>query len=170
MRNALTPWAWGCFRSFAILISGPTPLHLIEKPSPGTGAGLLVDILFWPALGRELVAMAEGRDDDQWRKRLTAKLEQVRLPSSSTICAGGSHSAAVSAAITAMLWEDRVLGSTATLRLPVRCAWVAPRTTLSLERDRSPDCAKSSGRQGRSALASKRISASLLARMGASAS
>src|SRR6266545_4124984 len=27
------------------LIDGPTPLHLIEKPSPGTGAGLLTDVL-----------------------------------------------------------------------------------------------------------------------------
>ena len=27
------------------LIDGPTPLHLVEKPTPGTGATLLVDVL-----------------------------------------------------------------------------------------------------------------------------
>ncbi len=27
------------------LIDGPTPLHLIEKPSPGSGASLLLDAL-----------------------------------------------------------------------------------------------------------------------------
>src|SRR5262249_19334649 len=33
------------------MIHGPTPLHLIEKPSPGTGAGLLVEVLTFPATG-----------------------------------------------------------------------------------------------------------------------
>jgi hypothetical protein len=33
------------------LIDGSTPLHLVEKPGPGTGAGLLVDCLAYPSLG-----------------------------------------------------------------------------------------------------------------------
>src|SRR5262249_4527874 len=43
------------------LIQGPTPLHLIEKPTPGTGAGLLVEVLLFPALGHSLPIMTEGR-------------------------------------------------------------------------------------------------------------
>src|SRR5262249_54611790 len=34
------------------MIDGPTPLHLIEKPSPGTGATLLVETLAYAAIGR----------------------------------------------------------------------------------------------------------------------
>ena len=56
------------------MIPGPTPIHLLEKSTPGTGATLLADCLTFPALGRPLVAMTEGRDEDEWRKRLLAKL------------------------------------------------------------------------------------------------
>ncbi len=107
------------------LIDGPTPLHLIEKPSPGTGATLLVDMLSAPFTGRPIPTMTEGRDEDEWRKRITAKLS------------GGSpfvlidnlrrrlDSAAVSAGITSTTWEDRILGVSVMARLPVRCVWLA---------------------------------------------
>src|SRR5262249_15898719 len=59
------------------LFEGSSPLHLIEAPVPGTGKTLLADVLTFPATGRRLAAMAEGRDDDEWRKRITAKLLEV---------------------------------------------------------------------------------------------
>ncbi len=58
------------------MIDGPTPLHLVEKPTPGTGATLLTDMLAWPATGRPMPAMTEGRCEDEWRKRITAKLRR----------------------------------------------------------------------------------------------
>src|SRR5262249_54369632 len=56
------------------MIDGPTPLHSIEAPSAGTGKTLLVGLLTYPALGRPITAMTEGRDDEEWRKRIFAKL------------------------------------------------------------------------------------------------
>lgn len=56
------------------LIDGPTPLFMIEKPTPGTGAGLLAQVVMIPALARAPATMTEGGNDDEWRKRLTAKL------------------------------------------------------------------------------------------------
>ncbi len=47
------------------LIDSATPFHLIEKPSPGTGATLLVDMLSYPAIGHAITAMTEGRDEDE---------------------------------------------------------------------------------------------------------
>jgi hypothetical protein len=107
------------------LIDGPTPLHLFEKPSPGTGATLLVDMLSLPATGRALATMTEGRDEDEWRKRITAKLR-----SGSTFILIDNlrrrlDSAAVSAGITSPAWEDRILGVSEVTRLPVRCVWMA---------------------------------------------
>ena len=32
-------------------------LHLVEKPSPGTGATLLADVLTYPSMGRPVAAM-----------------------------------------------------------------------------------------------------------------
>jgi putative DNA primase/helicase len=107
------------------LIEGCTPLHVIEKPSPGTGAGLLVRALTLPALGGPPAMMTEGRDEDEMRKRLTAKL--LGAPAVVVIdnLRRRLDSAALSSAITASVWEDRFLGKTEIVRVSVRCAWVA---------------------------------------------
>jgi hypothetical protein len=107
------------------LIAGPTPLHLIEKPSPGTGATLFVDMAMLPTTGRSVTTMTEGRDEDEWRKRLTAKLRSgsaFLLIDNLRRCL---DSAAVASAITSPTWEDRVLGTSEVIRIPVRCAWIA---------------------------------------------
>lgn len=107
------------------MIDGPTPLYLVEKPTPGTGATLLVTALLWPAAGRDVPVMTEGTDEESWRKRIT-----------STLCGSPTavlidnlrrrlDSAALSSAITATTWEDRVLGRSENIRIPVRCAWLA---------------------------------------------
>jgi putative DNA primase/helicase len=108
------------------LIDGPTPLHLFEAPAPGTGKTLLVLAVATPALGaRPLPAMAEAHGGDEWRKRITAKLrrapeyvliDNIRRP---------LDSSALALALTAATYEDRLLGVSETIRLPVRCAWLA---------------------------------------------
>ncbi len=59
------------------MIAGPTPLHMVEKPAPGTGATLMVDAISIIATGSSASVMVEGRDEDEWRKRLTAKLREI---------------------------------------------------------------------------------------------
>jgi hypothetical protein len=107
------------------LIDGPTPLHLIEKPAPGTGATLLVEAILFPALGRVVAGMTEGGDEDEWRKRLTAQL--LRGPVAILIdnLRDRLDSAALSSAITAAHFEDRRLGASELVCPPVRCLWIA---------------------------------------------
>ena len=107
------------------MIDGPTPLHLIEKPTPGTGATLMVDAIATILTGAGASVMTEGRDDEEWRKRVTAKLRQV--PSIVLIdnLRQKLDSAAVAAALTAPFWEDRILGASEMARLPIRCIWIA---------------------------------------------
>jgi hypothetical protein len=107
------------------IIYGPTPLHLIEKPAPGTGASLMAEVLFCPAMGSPIATMSEGRDEDEWRKRITAKL--LSGPSAVLIdnLRRRLDSAALSAVITSSLWEDRILGRSETIKLSVACAWAA---------------------------------------------
>src|SRR4029453_7625092 len=99
---------------------------------------LLADVLLWPALGRPIPVMAEGREEDEWRKRITAKL----LASANVVFLDNLRrrldSAAVSSAITAPAWEDRILGRSETQTVPVRCAWIASgnNPALSLEMTR----------------------------------
>jgi putative DNA primase/helicase len=108
------------------LIGGPTPLHLIDAPTPGTGKTLLADVVAVPVLGgRPLLKMPESRDADEWRKRLTAKLrgapafvviDNLRQP---------LDSSALALALTAGVFEDRILGESQMVELPVRCVWIA---------------------------------------------
>ncbi|MDP2358476.1 MAG: hypothetical protein Q8M31_20790, partial [Beijerinckiaceae bacterium] len=107
------------------MIEGPTPLHLIEKPTPGSGATLMVDAIATILTGAGASVMTEGRDDDEWRKRVTAKLRQI--PSIVLIdnLRNKLDSAAVAAALTAPFWEDRILGQSEMARLPIRCLWIA---------------------------------------------
>jgi 5S rRNA maturation endonuclease (ribonuclease M5) len=107
------------------LIDGPTPLHLVEKPSPGTGATKLVNVMTLPFLGCPVSTLTEGSDEDEWRKRVTALL--VGGPSVILIdnLRRKLDSAALSAALTSPMWEDRLLGLSVTARLKVNCLWLA---------------------------------------------
>jgi hypothetical protein len=107
------------------LIDGPTPLHLVEAPEQGTGKTLLVTACLLPYLGQEPAATAEARDDDEWRKRITAKLDA----GAEVVFIDNLHrpldAGALAAALTARWWSDRLLGASRTITLPVRCVWVA---------------------------------------------
>ena len=116
------------------LIVGPTPIHLLEKPKERTGAGLLVDVLLLPAVGGSTAVMTLGKQEDETRRILTARL--ASSPTAIVIDnATALQSAALSAAITATVWTDRAVGTSRELRLIVECAWVATgiNPTLSSE-------------------------------------
>jgi hypothetical protein len=108
------------------LIDGPTPLHMIEKTSPGTGGTLLANVLALPAIGVIVDAMTLGKDEESIAKKLTAKLMQgpsvLLLDNISK--RGVLDSESLSSAITADIYEDRILGVSKTARMKVRCAWM----------------------------------------------
>ena len=56
------------------MISGPSPVYVIEASSPGNGKTLLAQVLAYPSTGKIIEAMSEGRNDEEMRKRITAKL------------------------------------------------------------------------------------------------
>jgi putative DNA primase/helicase len=107
------------------MIEGATPLHLFEKPSPGTGATLLVDVLMYLATGRPILAMTEGTCENEWRKRITAKLRRAPQVVLVDNVRKRLESSALASAITAPIWEDRIITTSLTARIPVRCAWAA---------------------------------------------
>ena len=76
--------------------------------------------------------MTAGRDDDEWRKRITARL----LPGPSHILIDNVQSkltsADLAAAITAPIWSDRLLGRTEIVNVPVRCVWIATGNNVTL--------------------------------------
>ncbi len=113
-------------------ISGPTPLHLVDGHTPGTGKGLLADVLTVPFSPLGAPVMTAGKDDDEWRKRITARL--LTGPSHILIdnVQNRLTSADLAAAITAPIWSDRLLGRTEIINVPVSCCWVATGNNVTL--------------------------------------
>ncbi len=108
------------------------PLHLIESATPGSGKGLLADVLTIPATGGNLPVMTEARDEDETRKRITSKLLQGPQFILIDNVRRGLDSGALSAALTASLWEDRLLGASRTVTLPNGAIWIATANNPSL--------------------------------------
>lgn len=107
------------------LIPGPTPNHLNEAPTAGSGKGLLVDAALTPAIGHHVSVMAEARDDEEWRKRLTTCFREGRPVIFLDNIVRPMDSGVLASALTALTWDDRLLGKSETLKnLPVRCVWV----------------------------------------------
>jgi len=115
-----------------IIGADPTPGHLIEAPTPGSGKSLLADVLTFPFAGRAVSTITEARDDDEWRKRLTAQLRERRAVILLDNIVRPLDSGALASALTAATWEDRLLGKNETIRVPVRCLWVATGNNVTL--------------------------------------
>lgn len=117
------------------LIDGPVPLHIVEAPCPGTGKTLLVEVVLHPSVGTRIGAIAEARDDDEWRKRLTARLREGCPITLIDNLSRPLDSGTVSAVLTARRWEDRLLGKSETIAVPVRTIFVctANNPVLSME-------------------------------------
>ena len=110
----------------------PTPGHLIEAPTPGSGKSLLADVATYPFAGRAVSTVTEARDDDEWRKRLTAQLKERRAVIVLDNLVRPLDSGALASALTTAVWEDRILGKNETIRVPVRCVWIATGNNVTL--------------------------------------
>jgi hypothetical protein len=117
------------------LILGSTPLHLFEAPTPGTGKGLLADVVAIPSTGRRAATITEARNEEEWRKRITAMLRNGRAITLIDNIQARLESPALSAAITSPMWTDRLLGGNDIVSYPVRTIWIATGNNPSLSRE-----------------------------------
>ncbi|KQR15600.1 hypothetical protein [Deinococcus sp. Leaf326] len=116
------------------MIDGPTPLHLIEAPTRGTGKGLLSEVIPAVALGTDAGVMVQPKDGDEFEKRVTSML----LEGSRVILLDNVHALqgeALAAALTARTWRGRRLGKSEMLTLPNDALWMATGNNVSLDDD-----------------------------------
>jgi hypothetical protein len=107
------------------MIAGPTPLHLINAPAPGTGKDLLAQLAAVLATGRPCGTKSESHTEEEWRKNLTswlvagcpfAYLENINY---------ALNSATFAKCLTGTMHRDRALGfNDKEYELPIRCVWV----------------------------------------------
>jgi DNA primase catalytic core len=122
------------------LVTGCTPLHVIEAPTPGSGKGLLANLLGIIATGAACHGCTLPGEEEEVRKKLSAELAMGRpivlldnLPEKRV-----TDSATLASVLTAETWTERLLGATRMLTLPNRAVWLCsannPRFSLELVR------------------------------------
>jgi hypothetical protein len=125
---------------FRPAINGKTPLAIIDAPQMGTGKGLLTDVIGIVATGREGAVMSAPKDEEEWRKRITATL----LEGTSVVIIDNVEreldSAALASVLTARSWSDRVLGLSKMVTLPVRATWIANGNNIKVGGDIARRC------------------------------
>ncbi|MDP9363305.1 MAG: DNA polymerase [Chloroflexota bacterium] len=117
------------------MIAGPTPIHLHEAPTAGNGKDLLAEAALWPALGGMPRSMPYTPNREEMRKRITSTLRElpdaVVIPNVNAVIDSGD----LADAVTRPVWQDRVLGLSETVRVPVRCVWVVTANNPGLSKE-----------------------------------
>ena len=118
--------------SVRAMINGPTPLYLIEKPTPGTGGTLLAQLLCKVACGQWPAALTMPTNEAECSRTILAELleapEFVLLDNITTTL----KSAALASAITTSPISGRVIRTSSTVSVPVHCLWMATANNPSL--------------------------------------
>jgi len=116
-------------------------MALVDAPQAGSGKTLLVSIVSEKTTGSgAAMKPAPIRDDDEWRKTLTATIQAGQCL---TIFDNVDHvlnSPSLALALTASTWTDRILGSTDIVTLPQRTVFVATGNNITLGGDLPRRC------------------------------
>lgn len=107
------------------LIAGPTPLHVVEKPSPGTGASLMVEAITQVFTGKYVAPLTEVTGEDEWKKTILGHLQSAPEFFILDNLTKRLSSGALSAVILGDEFSGRPPYSPFTLTLRVRCAFIA---------------------------------------------
>jgi len=117
--------------------SGPVPLAMIDANTRGTGKSLLADVAGIIVTGDSLPRMSNPEDDDEARKRITSlALRGDPLVLIDNVN-GEFGCAALDAALTGTRWQDRILGRSEVVDLPLQIVWAATGNNISLMADTS---------------------------------
>lgn len=109
------------------MITGPTPLHLIEASTPGTGKTKLALNCAAVALGcapRDVAAKPLSSEEPEIRKSITADLMEGRPVVFFDNVSHSIRSPALAQALSSGAWSDRKLGEAGNVQYPIRCSWV----------------------------------------------
>jgi hypothetical protein len=126
-------------------IEGPVPMLLLDKPSQGTGASLLADVISIISTGKPsyVTTEPEGRQkEEEWRKRITALLLDSRPVVVIDNVEGKLQSPNLCALLTTTQWSDRLLGRNGVINLQNRTFWIVTGNNIRLAGDLPRRCFK----------------------------
>lgn len=120
---------------FVRRLVGPTPLHLFESPSAGTGKGLLASIVSIPSTGRAPAITTGSKDPAEFKKAITSKLMAMPVYVMIDEIQSCLYSDILASVLTSDVWEDRVLGKSKVVAIPNRACWLGAGNNLQVKRD-----------------------------------
>jgi hypothetical protein len=121
-------------------IDGPTPLGLIDAPQAGTGKSLIAEVVAIVGTGRAGEMLGASRDDEEWRKAITAKLVGGSTLVIVDNVEGRLYAPSLARALTSRTWTDRVLGRSEVATVKQRATWAATGNNISLGGDLARRC------------------------------
>jgi hypothetical protein len=121
-------------------VNGPVPLALVDKPQAGTGGSLLAETVAIIGSGRTAEMLGAPRDEEEWRKQITAKLAAGATMITVDNVEGALYAPSLARALTARTWTDRVLGRSETVTVSQRATWIATGNNLQLRGDLPRRC------------------------------
>lgn len=120
-------------------IGGCTPMILFNAPTPGTGKGLLADVVGVIATGRAIASHAVPEREEEIEKRITSLLAGgstiVLLDEITTL-----RSSSLSSVLTRQEWAGRLLGKSEEINVPNRATWLGAGNNIALRGDLPRRC------------------------------
>ena len=117
------------------LIQGPTPMYFIVAPVQGTGKTLLGKVLLFPSLGREPFTNPLPADETEAVKYLTSKLLRDRRVIFFDNVIHMPDLPSLSAALTGVGFEARLLGSSSSVVVRPPDTWVGTGNNSLIQAD-----------------------------------
>jgi hypothetical protein len=106
-------------------IPGNVPIYIIDKPAPGTGAGLLCDTISIIVTGELARAMTLSKTgDEEWKKVITSVLRSGNLLSIIDNIEDKVSLPSLSSLVTCGLYSDRILATNQMFTSPHRNVWI----------------------------------------------
>lgn len=122
------------------MIASLVPLCLIDKPQPGTGAGLLSDVIAIIATGRPAVMMAPPKTDEECEKRLASILLHGQAIITFDNMDGYLYFPSLAMLLTTTTFQTRILGQSKEVRLPNRASYIITGNNIKLGGDMPRRC------------------------------
>lgn len=122
------------------MIRGATPIHLVDKPAAGTGAGLLVDAVTLPSLGRPPTLTTIGKLEDEIQFKMVALMRKGPIAVVFDNINRKLDSETIAAMVTADIYEGRVVKTSETAVVPIRCLWMATGNNVQVSHEMVRRC------------------------------
>jgi hypothetical protein len=133
--------AWGLLLTPLLRPLVPqVPMALVDAPEPGTGKGLLTEVLALITMGRAASVMAWPTTEEEVEKKATAALMGGSTMIIWDNVEGMIKSGTLAAVLTADSWQGRVLGRSEMIMVPNRATWVATGNNIDVGGDLARRC------------------------------